>query len=185
MCGQLRNTDCARGCACSARESHLWRFLLIALAIAVVSSFVLPGILTAWLPPTIERKQQRKGVRQRIESAGGWDVLRRDCASLAEQYKDTGFHSGWHQTNGLPPSLAILKPLTVECYQSKEASVSVVHVRVFGIHSTGGHSVPYFGLEVVCGPGHDRYLPKPHSNVALGNRYSTYSRVADSVYEIY
>ena len=101
--------------------------------------------------------------------------------SLAEEHPD-GFHSHWHDTN-LPPAIVALRPLMVQY----SPEYGCVRMRIFGIHSTGGHSTPYFGLEVDTstnsmgykhGSGYD-------NGGVIGNHHSEAERVADGVYEIY
>lgn len=121
---------------------------------------------------------------QRVKAAGGWDALRRDCIALAEQYKDTGFQSRWRETNGLPQSIIILKPIVVDSFPANGLNASLVSIRVFGANSTGGHSIPYFGLMVVVGPDRERYRPDART-VASGNIHSSYTKVADDIYEVY
>jgi hypothetical protein len=54
------------------------------------------------------------------------------------------------------------------------------------MHSTGGHSTPYFGLEIVCSTNAAEYPPKSgNSGDVSGNRHSTYNKVADGIFEIY
>jgi len=115
-----------------------------------------------------------------MELAGGWDAVRRACADLAEQHTN-GFHSQWRDTN-LPPTILALKPLLVE-YAPEYGRVSM---RIFGIHSTGGHSVPYFGLEVVTASGSTDYRPDVgYGGGVIGNHHSAYDQVAEGIYEIY
>ena len=66
-----------------------------------------------------------------------------------------------------------------------EPQIPVVRIKVFGIHSTGGHSIPYFGLEVVCGTNAASYRPQPAHGGVSGNHYDSYKRVTDTIYEIY
>lgn len=99
-------------------------------------------------------------------------------------------------TNALPETIAALKPMSVEYFPSKYLSemkdgkftdppnVRLVRIRVFGMHSTGGHSTPYFGLEIVAGAGSKDYAPRRHEGVS-GNRHVNYNRVAEDIYEIY
>jgi len=66
-----------------------------------------------------------------------------------------------------------------------ETQFLVVHVKIFGLHHTGGRADPYFGLEIVSGTNADRYTPPPSLGGASGNSYNSYRKVADRVYEIY
>ncbi|MCW5553239.1 MAG: hypothetical protein KIS67_13905 [Verrucomicrobiae bacterium] len=145
-----------------------------------------------WPPPSVERRGQRQKVLERVEAAGGWAAIQKDCDALVEQYRDSAF--AWHryQTNALPPALAALNPWEVRFYSptvlrdfKDEPQVAVVRIKIFGMHSTGGHSTPYFGLEVVSGAGAETYRPSPSRGGVSGNGYRSYSRVTDRIYEIY
>jgi hypothetical protein len=101
---------------------------------------------------------------------------------LAEQHTN-GFSSHWHATNGLPTAIVTLDPILVEY----APEYGCVRIKVFGAHSTGGHSSPYFGLEVDTsansagykhGTGYDQ-------GGVIGNYHSTYNQVAEGIYEIY
>lgn len=114
-----------------------------------------------------------------MQLAGGWDAIRRDCIAFAEQ-NTNGFHSRWLDTN-LPPTIAALKPLLVD-YQPM---YGCVRLRIFGIHSTGGHSQPYLAIEVVTKKT-DAYKPGAGSGGGvIGNFHSTSRAVAEGIYEIY
>ena len=162
--------------------------------LAFVGALVFLGKLdlSRWPPPAVERRTQRAEVVERVQSAGGWAVLQKDCDMLAEHHRDSSFY--WHRgdTNALPPSIAALKPWEVR-FESPtnlrdfkdEPQISVVHIKVFGIHSTGGHSTPYFGLEVVCATNAESYRPQPSRGGVSGNHYHSYNRVTDTIYEVY
>jgi len=143
-----------------------------------------------------EREVQRARVNSRIAQAGGWEALRRDCVSLMEQFGDSYHVWNGRDTNGLPATVAALKPMSVQYYPTKflrelkegrftdPPNVQLVRIRLFGMHSTGVHSTPYFGLEIVGGPGSKDYAPSPHDAVS-GNRHMSFSKVAEGIYEIY
>jgi hypothetical protein len=157
----------------------LWVFVVL------VVIYLFPSMVY-WPPPWIERRAQRQRLNERIQSAGGWAALQRDCDTLVQQNRTTGF--AWHQGDELPPALAALNPREVYFYPSpnrKDSSaMCVVHIRVLGVHSTGGHSTPYFGLEVVSGGNADQYRPEPGRG-APGNYHDSYRKVTDRIYEIY
>ena len=145
-----------------------------------------------WPPPSVERRGQRQKVLERVKTAGGWAAIQRDCDALVAQYWDSAFF--WHrgETNALPPALAALNPWEVRFDSptvlrdfKDEPLVAVVRIKIFGLHSTGGHSTPYFGLEVVCGAGTETYRPRPSRGGVSGNRYRSFSRVTDRIHEIY
>jgi hypothetical protein len=135
-----------------------------------------------WPPPSIQRRSQRETLVERVQAAGGWDAVRRDCISFSLQHTN-GFESHWRDTNGLPKAIAALRPLLVQY----DPPHGCVNVRIFGIHSTGGHSTPYFGLEIDTstnsagykhGTGYD-------NGGVIGNHHSVANQVVDGIYEIY
>lgn len=139
-------------------------------------------------PDWWQRRAQRETVLQRVHSAGGWDVLRRDCHALAEQCK-TEPSRQWHsaQRKDLPQAVASLQPWRVEYFAPKQdprfndSAFPVVRIMVFGAR---GSRVPRLGLDVVCGRSGTNYLPR---RVRSENplRYWRYKKVADEVYEFY
>jgi len=179
-------------------QNHFtWTHVAILLGVVVFIYFV-PRLLNSFpsgLPPDwIERRSQRRLVLERIQSIGGWDALKRDCALLVEQHKNENFYwSRSSSTNALPAAIAALKPMEVRFYppgvfggSNQDTLVPVVRIRIFGLHATGGNSTPYLGLEVVCSTNTGAYEPKRgNSGGASGNRYSTFRRVAENVFEIY
>ena len=113
--------------------------------------------------------------------AGGWDAIRRACIAMAE-LNTNGFNAHWHDTN-LPPAIVALRPLMVQY----SPQYGCVRMRIFGIHSTGGHSRPYFGLEVdtsTNGIGYKHGSGYDNGGV-IGNYHSAAVQVADGIYEIY
>jgi hypothetical protein len=154
---------------------------IVVLVVIFVAPFLFSRFLTWWPPLSIERRTQRGELAERVHSAGGWDAVRRDCISFAEQHTN-GFLSHWRDTN-LPPAILALWPLTVE-YQPQYGCVCM---RIFGAHSTPAHSTPYFGLEVETstnsadykhGTGYD------NGNV-IGNHHSVAEQIAEGIYELY
>lgn len=152
--------------------------------LAFVGVLVFLGVVdpAIWPPRSVERREQRAKVMERVQAAGGWDTIRRDCVGLAEQ-NTNGFYSHFLDTNGLPAAIVALKPMTVE-YQPE---YGCVRIRIFGMHSTGGHSTPYFGLKVDTstnslsynhGAGYD-------NGGVIGNHHSVAEKVAEGVYELY
>jgi hypothetical protein len=155
-------------------------FVVVLLVIFVVP-FFFSQFLTWWPPISLERRAQRGELAERLQAAGGLDAVRRDCITLAEQHTN-GFRSQWHDTN-LPPAILALKPLIVE-YAPQNGCVSM---RIFGIYSTGGHSVPYFGLEVYTSTNNAVYKHGTGYNNGgvIGNHHSVSEQVAEGIYEIY
>ncbi len=136
---------------------------------------------TMWPPVSVERREQRAKVLERVQSAGGWEAVRRDCISFAEQ-QTNGFYSHWCDTN-LPPAILALRPMMVQ-YEPQYGCVSI---RIFGIYSTGGHSTPYFGLEVDTSTNSTDYKHGTgyDNGGVIGNHHSVAEKVAEGIYEIY
>ena len=166
----------------NSKVSHVALFCLI----LVVTSLVIPSALELLSMARLrhEKQNQREILASRVAQVGGWEALRSDCLSLIEKQGDDYFH--WHKwsTNTLPTSIAALKPWYVDYESYKSPKVEVIRIKVFGIHSTSGHSIPYLGLEVVTGPGSRDYLPKPVEAVS-GNAHAKYNKVAEDIYETY
>jgi len=162
--------------------------------LALLGALQITGIVMNagyWPSASAERRTQRQKVLERIQSVGGWPALQKDCDTLATQYLDTAFVWYRGNTNRLLPTLAALKPWYVEFYSptvlrdfKDEPQVAVIRIKIFGMHSTGGHSTPYYGLEIVSGAGAETYRPRPKP-AASGNSYSTNNPVTDRIYEIY
>ncbi len=140
-----------------------------------------PSCLTWWPPAPVERRAQRQKLSERVRLAGGWDAIRRDCIALAER-NTNGFNSHWHDTN-LPPAIVALRPLIVQY----SPVYGCVRLRMFGIHSTGGHSTPYFGLEVDTSTNSSAYEHGSgyDNGGVIGNHHSEAVQIADGIYEIY
>lgn len=167
---------------------------------AVLSFYFFFVFIPVGPPAWVDRINQRKKLQERVQSAGGWDVIRQDCTQFASNRTDyfywfppeTNAQVTWFSNNvpmhyttnlnygTLPPALMTLKPREIRY------SPPVMQIRLFGMHSTGGHSTPYFGLEVVCGLNTNGYKPNQgNSGGVSGNQHSTYNKVADGIFEIY
>ena len=152
--------------------------------IAFGSVLIFSGIVNpaAWPSVSVERKEQRAKLADRVHAAGGWDAIRRDCVRFAEQ-NTNGFYSHFRDTNGLPAAVVALKPMTVE-YQPQ---FGCVRIRIFGMHSTGGHSRPYFGLEVDTSTNSvsNNHGAGYGNGGVIGNRHTVAEKVAEGIYELY
>ena len=146
----------------------------------------------------MRRDAFRQQVLQRVQSAGGWVALKRDCDALIDKYKDDEYGFRWllGDTNSLPPTIAALKPKEVEFYSPNArrqfgsrsvryfGSNAVVRISIFGAHETGGHDQPWLGLDVVCERGLPSYHPdRLRSTTPL--RYWRYRKIAEDIYEYY
>ena len=182
---------------------------------AIVSTYILfiAWNPSAWPPTWLERRTQRQKVLERVERGGGWEALRLECESLIASNPDgLTWHSPhfgskvyrnaqtepptYYVTNfdygPLPSAIAALQPRSIRCLPPKllpkigdDIPVAVVRINIFGVHSTAGHSTPYFALEVSCGPGADTFTPGQNGEGVSGNRHSHYRKVADRIFEIY
>ena len=160
------------------------------LASIVILSFLALMNWYRWPPLFVERKAQRAKVVERIQAAGGWAALQRDCDALMAEYHDSAFI--WRRGNKdeLPPTIAALNPQSVIFYSadmvrgSKDfPQIPLVQIKIFGAHSTGGHSIPYFGLEVVCSTNSASYQPLTSQAGVSGNHYDNYRQVTETIYE--
>jgi len=171
---------------------------LMVLVFRILLPFIYSSIMVSWPPAWVERRTQRQLVLKRVQAAGGWSALKRDCDALADKYKDseTDFH--WHgpNTNGLPPAIAALQPRSVDFFSRKRlprfglqglayfGSNTVVRIEIFGLHATGGRDQSWLGLDVVCEPGLLNY--NPHllwSKTPLS--YWSYRKITNDIYEYY
>ena len=166
-----------------------------------------------WPPTFVERRTQRQKVLERIQDVGGWEAVRRGCEALTTnspdgftwfplrsvvdvyRYPQTGsqMHYATNADDGpLPPAIAALQPKEIRCYPARDlrnsqdaAPIAVVSIKIFGIHRTGGRPIPYYGLEVPCGPGAEDCQPRPSSQGASGNRHSSFRKLSERVFEVY
>jgi len=159
----------------------------------ILACFAFVGVLTflniltlnMWPPPFLDRRAQRAEIATRIQQAGGWSALQKDCNALTEQFRDSSFQWLRHDdTNILPHSLALLRPMEVRFYAPtimgdfpEAPKVPVVQIQIFGLHRTGGRDIPYFGLVVICATNAGSYHPTPV-------RYG-YQKVTDTIFEVY
>jgi hypothetical protein len=143
-------------------------------------------------PRWYERRTQRQKVEARVQSAGGYERLRRECIAFAQTNEIVQW-SRWYtnESPALPSAISVLQPQEVYYFSPKllgphsnEPRIPIVRIKIFGMHSTGGHSIPYFGLDVVATPSSGEYTPKA-STAASGNGHRDYRKVSDGVYEVY
>ncbi len=152
------------------------------------------AIQEKWLQ--IERQQ----ILERVQTLGGWDVLQRDCKTLAERCgNEPGDWRANHNTNGLvglPASIIALQPRRVEFYPpniDKTTGVNwfnnsdfpVVRITVFSEFYTGpgGSDKPPLGLDVLCGSSTNAY--NPHRQFTSPSKYWNYQKLTNDVYEFY
>jgi hypothetical protein len=144
--------------------------------LAVILSFVIH-------PTPLKFRQERRIAFERVEAAGGWDVIKKDCLLLTNQ---PGGYFVWFRrsTNysDLPPALAALKPIEVRFFIDEKLHVPIVRIHVLGISDTD-RTEPYFGFWIVCAPTSDDYKP----NFDFGSRsfQGKSLLITNSVFEIY
>ncbi len=168
----------------TAHKKQSFSFLFWGL-LGLVAIFFLAAPLSGWPPNWLERRTQRQQVLERVQSAGGWGALRRDCDALARTYKDDPYGFTWfdNDTNTLPPAIAALHPKQVQSVKFEGSNV-VVRISIFGAHATGGHDQPWLGLDVLCESGVASYSPaRVRSTTPF--RYWRYQKVTDDIYEFY
>jgi len=180
---------------------------------AFIGLLVVSGVLSPamWPPRFLERQQQENKVLERVQKAGGWDAVQAGCEALVSNYPN-GLEwfpprsNAWVYPNYLthpnryyvtnldygpiPPALATLQAMEIhyhppESLRKDEPQVPVVRIKIFGRYSTGGHSIPYCGLEVVCTTNAGSYRPPPSRGGAFGNHYNSYKQVTDRIFEVY
>jgi hypothetical protein len=178
------------------RHASGWVFGIfsgIFLALLALYCFWTLLISGAFPPAWYERRAQRQKLIERIQAAGGWEALRRDCIALAKTNENEIFRWARWVTNAptLPPAIMALQPQEVYYVSSKfhtgvpdEPQIPIVRIKVFGMHSSGGHSTPYFGLDVVTTPSKVDYSPNARRAVP-GNGHMDHRKLVEGVYEIF
>lgn len=161
------------------RRFHAIWFTAIPLFTFVWIIETFPGPPTWW-----ERRTQRQEVLARVQSTGGWETLKKDCIALCNQHKDDQIsYWGWDKTNGLPASIMALKPKYVELYSAGvgKSGVPFIKIMIFGAHSTGGHSIPRYGLKVICSNSITNQEPDSYQSGGYWGR----RKITEGVYEFY
>lgn len=173
------------------RRSIGW-ILWIPLVVATLYLFFTLLNSDSFPPRWHERRAQRQQVLERVQVAGGWEALRRECIAFAQTNDMVQWIRGHtDDAPALPPAIMALRPQQVHYNppkllgpQSTEPQIPVVRIKVFGMHATGGHSTPYFGLEVIAGAASEGYTPKARP-AASGNGHLDYRKVSEGVYEVF
>jgi hypothetical protein len=141
-----------------------------------------PFFANIWPPHWLELKRQREIVRERVQAAGGWEKLRQDCITFANTNQNEAFFWIRWNTNhvNLPATMSALDAQVIRysppsMLSKDNPDYPVVHIKIFGMHSTGGHSIPFYGLEVI--PGQET---SPSQNSGFH-----YQKIIEGVYEVY
>jgi len=182
----------------TATRRRSWYRLLWILPGLIVVYVILPFVFTGYPPMWWVRHQKERELLERVQSAGGWAALKRDCDALAAKFKDDDYGFGWRygDTNSLPRAIAALRPKEVLYYSPKlrkESGIElskafgtndVVRIHVFGAHSTGGRSGPWLYLEVVGGNAIVTTDPEQLRS-SMPQRTRNYRKISDYIYEYY
>ena len=68
---------------------------LVILAVCILMPHIYSSLMINWPPVWMERRTQRHLMLERIQLAGGWGALKRDCDALADNYKDAESDFHW------------------------------------------------------------------------------------------
>ena len=119
------------------------------------------GLILLLNPTPLKLHKERKIAFERIQAAGGWDAITRDCLALESQHTNDQEYLWWYgyKTNSeaLPPAIAALKPYRVTYYPYD--NVPIIRIHVLGQHSTDG-AWPEYWLWFVCREMPQDYVPK-------------------------
>ena len=150
------------------------------LALIFVSPLFTPPPHHRRPPFPVQREQQRKLVRERVEAAGGWEVLRKECERLITVgSRDFIWEPPHHATvvpdpihtpsvryetnidyGTLPTILASLRPRKVTAYGLPEQP-TVTYLEFFGAHTTGARGIADYGLLMVSSNAPAGFTPEP------------------------
>jgi hypothetical protein len=195
---------------CRHKIAHGVGACFAALSAYLMLAYINPAM---WPPEWWERRTERQMVQERVNEAGGWEAVRRGCESIMSNHTNGFFwtppspgpvkvYPGGNSAPGsyyvtnldygpLPPAVAVLHPREIRYYPPRSLPqaedvlpIGVLSIKFFGSHSTGGHDVPYLGLEMPSGPGADLYIPGKTMVEKYGPQPS-YSKVAKRIFEIH
>ena len=126
-------------------------------------------------PFWLQRLEQRREVRARIEAVGGWDALKQECVRLVQTNRDDAAFWARGGTNNpaLPPAIAALRPMYVSVLPP-----NVVSIDLYGMGMTKHRGVANYELEIACGPERN---PEPLRRYAA----RTYRKIRDGIFESY
>jgi hypothetical protein len=167
----------------SVRRRPLLHVLGLCLALA---PFLLSYLPYWWPPLSLERSRQRRTVNSIVQSNGGWETFRLEAASLIE-FSRTNEQSQWAPRHRGPeyqlptgfPLLTILNPQEVDVRPyTPQGTEQAVFVKVYGMHSTGGRGIPFYGLLYAPAP-----LDSPKEPVGLDRVVR--EQIVPSVYELH
>jgi len=148
---------------------------VVLIPLAIILFFVID-------PVPLKFRQERQIAFKRVQAAGGWEAIKKDCCLLTNQ--PDGYFVWFMRPNytNLPPAIAALKPIEVRCFVDEKLHVPIVRIHVLGISDTD-RTEPYFGFWIVCAPTPDDYKPKFDFGARSFQGKSLL--ITNSVFEIY
>ena len=136
-------------------------------------------------PWPVQREEQRRVVRERVQTAGGWDVSGQECGESCGDIQSSHYCRVVGSADSkpeIPPSIVQLRPRVVEAYALPGEPV-IARIKLFGTHATGMRGVPFYGLWIVCSPTTADYTPKvDFRGVTVTGMIE---KVDDYVFEVY
>ena len=144
--------------------------------------FLIPWLLMSWPPRWMERREQRKEVFKRVESAGGWaKIVEGTRILLATNISPVFRISPRYETNfALPSAVAALKAQDIELQRLQ--GLSTAFVQIYGMHSSGGRGQAFYWLYIVDEGSPAVALERLRSRF---NRPRTIHQITNGVFEIY
>jgi hypothetical protein len=126
-------------------------------------------------PFWLQRIEQRREVRARIEGVGGWEALKQECVRFVQTNRhDAAFWArGGTNNPALPPAIAALRPMYVSVFPPNDVSIDL-----YGMGMTKHRGIANYELAIACGPERN---PEPLRH--YGAR--TYRKIRDGIFESY
>jgi hypothetical protein len=156
------------------RIRFVFRLFGWAVFIFVIAAFLVLPVLAPF------GDNRKKVVAKRVQAAGGWIVIQKECESLLTN--DSLQHEKgkyWSPSYGaLSNRLAILEPREI-LFDLDTNHPPVVKIKLYGSGKTDW--TPYYGIWVVCDEKATNYIPTIFTEAP--HPYSI-QRLSDSVFEV-
>jgi hypothetical protein len=178
----------------SASQFHARPIAHVIWSVVGVFSLLLLLMTFGFEPPGLnrlvlhfEKPHQRQVVFERVQMAGGWDILRKESEDLLDKHNGDYFRwDKWH-TNmpSLTQAITSLKPQTV-WVDERSNLPSILRIDVFGMWHTGSEPTPYYGIWITRYP-----LPATlNPQILIENQFGILGAnqvhcITNQVYEIY